>query len=299
MYAKPGYVAPEVANGISGDFRVDLYALGIMLWELLAGRRFLHGDAAEHMALVAKDERKPPPVAALVGAPLALDEIIARLVAHKVEDRYSSAKLAASDLVKLMSKAPGLPNGERGVRARVAHLMQRLYPSEPARSRAEFASLVKAARWAIGEEAKVREPESPSVKGPDDMLPGTRYRIVKPIGRGAMGEVYEAVHEDLLRRVALKVMSPEHAASADNATSFRREAQAVARLCHPNLVMMHDFGETSDGRPYCAMELLEARPCRLASVVSSGWTFAKRLRSASWSAAASKLRMLRASSIAI
>jgi len=257
VFAKPGYVAPEVANGISGDFRVDLYALGIMLWELLAGRRFLHGDAAEHMALVAKDERKPAPVAALVGAPLAIDEIIARLVAHRVEDRYPSAKLAASDLVKLLSKAPGLPNGERGVRARVAHLMQRLYPSEPARSRAEFAAHIKAARWALGDGAKAIEPASPSTKEEDGMLPGTRYRLVKPIGRGAMGVVYEAVHEDLLRRVALKVMSLENAASPDLASSFRREAQTVARLCHPNLVMMHDFGETSDGRPYCAMELLE------------------------------------------
>jgi serine/threonine-protein kinase len=257
VFAKPGYVAPEVANGISGDFKVDLYALGIMLWELLAGRRFLHGDAAEHMALVAKDERKPPRVAALVGAPLALDEIIAQLVAHRVEDRYASAKLAASDLVKLLSKAPGLPNGERGVRARVAHLMQRLYPSEPARSRAEFASLVKAARWAIGDEAKVVEPPSSEPKAEGDVLPGTRYRLVKTIGSGAMGVVYEAVHLDLLRRVALKVMSSENAASLELAAGFRREAQAVARLAHPNLVMMHDFGETSDGRPYCAMELLE------------------------------------------
>jgi serine/threonine-protein kinase len=257
VFAKPGYVAPEVANGISGDFRVDLYALGVMLWELLAGRRFLQGDAAEHMALVAKDERNPSPVAALAGAPLALDEIIAQLVAHRIEDRYASAKLAASDLVKLLSQAPGLPNGERGVRARIAHIMQRLYPSEPARSRAEFASLVKAARWAIGEEARVPLPPAPTEKPQDDMLQGTRYRLVKEIGRGASSVVFEAVHEDLQRRVALKVMSPEHAALPDRATSFRQEAQALARLSHPNLVMMHDFGETADGRPFCAMELLE------------------------------------------
>src|SRR5438105_1574171 len=57
VFAKPGYVAPEVAGGVSGDFRVDLYALGIMLWELLAGRRFLQGDPSEHLALVAKDEK--------------------------------------------------------------------------------------------------------------------------------------------------------------------------------------------------------------------------------------------------
>src|SRR5258708_37960140 len=52
VFAKPGYVAPEVASGISGDSRVDLYALGIMLWELLARLRFLLGEAPEHPALV-------------------------------------------------------------------------------------------------------------------------------------------------------------------------------------------------------------------------------------------------------
>jgi serine/threonine-protein kinase len=281
VFAKPGYVAPEVAAGISGDFRVDLYALGIMLWELLAGRRFLQGDPTEHLALVEKDQRKPPPIAALVGAPLELDDIVARLTAHRVEDRYASAKLAASDLVKLLSKAPGLPNGERGVRARIANLMYRLYPSEPARSRAEFGQLVKAARWAVAEEAKAQspasdpapEPSSPrapspvpesnraqgaaAVEGPleGNVLAGTRYRILRTIGQGAMGVVYEAEHLDLMRRVALKVMSHEETPSK-LAASFRQEARAIARLCHPNLVMIHDFGEAAGGRAYCAMELL-------------------------------------------
>ncbi|HKQ71922.1 MAG TPA: serine/threonine-protein kinase, partial [Polyangiaceae bacterium] len=95
VYAKPGYVAPEVANGVSGDFRVDLYALGVMIWELLAGRRFLQGDPTEHLAMVAKGERKPPAIAAQSGAPLELDGIIERLTAHAVADRYASAKLAA------------------------------------------------------------------------------------------------------------------------------------------------------------------------------------------------------------
>jgi serine/threonine-protein kinase len=39
--------------------------------------------------------------------------------------------------------------------------------------------------------------------------------------------------------------------------AFRREAQAIANVLHPNLVMIHDFGESADGRPYCAMELLD------------------------------------------
>src|SRR5215471_10914617 len=49
VFAKPGYVAPEVARQQVGDARIDLYALGIMLWELVAGRRFLSGDPQKHL----------------------------------------------------------------------------------------------------------------------------------------------------------------------------------------------------------------------------------------------------------
>ena len=49
VFAKPGYVAPEVARQQVGDGRIDVYALGIMLWELAAGRRFLTGDAQKHL----------------------------------------------------------------------------------------------------------------------------------------------------------------------------------------------------------------------------------------------------------
>ena len=77
-----------------------------------------------------------------------------------------------------------------------------------------------------------------------------------------MGVVYEAEHIDLLRRVALKVISPENAALPEFAASFRREAQAIARATHPNFVMIHDFGEAVAGQPYCAMELLGRRDAR-------------------------------------
>jgi serine/threonine protein kinase len=269
VFAKPGYVAPEVANGIPGDFRVDLYALGVMLWELLAGRRFLEGDPVEHLALVAKNERNLPPVVSLEadGAPAELNAVLARLTAFAVSDRFPSARMAASELVKMLSKAPGLATGERGVRARVTHLARRLYPAEPAKSRAEFGSLVKAARWAVGEEAKAKPPAQdpqPSAAtslppSPSDMLPGTSYRLLRTIGVGAMGVVYEAEHVELMRTVALKVMSPELGSSTSYATRFRREAQAIARVSHPNLVATHDFGQASDGRLFCAMERLEGR----------------------------------------
>lgn len=262
VFAKPGYVAPEVANGNTGDARVDVYALGIMLWELAAGRRFLQGDAAEHLAKVAKDACSPPPIAALVGAPPELDGIIAKLTAFRTEDRYASARDALRDLARLLSSAPSLSNGERGVRARVSQLMATLYPAEPTQSRRLFAKLVAQARemdknGPSAVAAPVAETARETPETDERVLPGTRYRVLRKIGEGAMGHVFEAEHIDLGRRVAVKVLAAHHATSSDYAARFRREARALSRLSHPNLVTLHDFGQATDGRLYCAMEFLE------------------------------------------
>ncbi|XXX81122.1 serine/threonine-protein kinase [Sorangium sp. So ce134] len=261
VFAKPGYVAPEVANGDPGDARVDLYALGIMLWELCAGRRFLQGDAQTHMAAVARNQNDPPPIALSLGAPPALDAAIARLTAFDREARYPSSRAAARDLAALLGAAVALPGGERGVRARAAHLMQRLFPGEPGRSRSEFAALVAGAK---AHRAAAVTPVSPRAeamasaeRGDEGMLPGTRYRLLREIGTGASSTVYEAEHVDLGRRVALKVVSAEHSAADAVASRFRREARVLSRLSHEHLVKVHDFGMAADGRLFCGMDLLE------------------------------------------
>jgi serine/threonine protein kinase len=83
------------------------------------------------------------------------------------------------------------------------------------------------------------------------------YRVVAPIGEGGMGDVYEAVHETLGRRHALKVLARRaQDRDRDYVEQFLREAQAVARLCHPHIVEVFDFGYLPDRRPYIVMELL-------------------------------------------
>ncbi|CAN5529800.1 hypothetical protein BH11PLA2_BH11PLA2_50310 [soil metagenome] len=85
-------------------------------------------------------------------------------------------------------------------------------------------------------------------------VPG--YEVQQELGRGGMGVVYQAMQSGLNRTVALKViLSGLHAGERDRAR-FRREAEAAARLDHPNIVRIYDVGE-AEGRPYCAMELVE------------------------------------------
>lgn len=280
VFAKPGYVAPEVANNTPGGVPADLYAFGIMLWELVVGRRFLSGEASEHMAAVGAGKKNPTAVAQLCDAPPELDSIIARLTATQIEDRYPSAREALTDLVELMKRAPSLPNGERGVRARIGQLMQRLYPAEPARSRGEFVRLVAQARK-IEKPRLVLPPPSPTPPPADQdpsLLPGTRYRLLGEIGAGAMGVVHEAYHVDLGRRLAVKVLSPEQSSSAAS-DRLRAEARAIARVEHENLVRLVDFGISSDGRAFYAMEFLEGETLdrRIARGEELGWREVARL----------------------
>jgi serine/threonine protein kinase len=83
-----------------------------------------------------------------------------------------------------------------------------------------------------------------------------RYRILGLIGRGGMGEVYAAYHPDLERRIALKIVDESGPDSAERRTRLLREARAIARLSHPNVVTVYDAG-TLGVRVYIAMELVE------------------------------------------
>jgi serine/threonine protein kinase len=82
------------------------------------------------------------------------------------------------------------------------------------------------------------------------------YRIVDKIGEGGMGEVYRAHDDRLDRDVAIKVLPEEVAEKPDRLARFEREAKAVAKLAHPNILAIHDFG-TEDHVTYSVTELLE------------------------------------------
>jgi serine/threonine protein kinase/Tfp pilus assembly protein PilF len=85
------------------------------------------------------------------------------------------------------------------------------------------------------------------------------YRIVREVGRGGMGIVYEAEQESLGRRVALKVLPRGAAAHPEQVERFRREARAAARLHHTNIVPVFGVGE-QDGTHFYVMQYIEGRP---------------------------------------
>ena len=86
------------------------------------------------------------------------------------------------------------------------------------------------------------------------------YRLLSRIGEGGMGEVWEAKHQMLARKAAIKLVRPEGMSSRQAeiaAKRFRREANVIANLQSPHTVYLYDFGASRDGRFYYVMELLD------------------------------------------
>jgi len=89
----------------------------------------------------------------------------------------------------------------------------------------------------------------------------SHYRIVEKIGAGGMGEVYLAEDTKLKRKIALKFLPAQFTTDADFKARFVREAEATAKLNHPNIVTIHEVSEYN-GRPFFAMELVEGQSLR-------------------------------------
>lgn len=105
-----------------------------------------------------------------------------------------------------------------------------------------------------------------------------RFEIKSLLGEGGMGVVYEALHRDMERMVALKVLK-SMAASPEQQARFKQEAQVICKLEHPNIVSIYSVGLSQSGAPYIAMEMLDGKP--LAELINEAgplpWRSAARL----------------------
>jgi serine/threonine protein kinase len=119
--------------------------------------------------------------------------------------------------------------------------------------------------------------QSPYARKGGIIAPGTviagKYRVERRLARGGQASVYLASQVPLDRAVALKILAPppgEYTAE-EQATFEQRfllEARTLAALDHPNIVTIHDYGDTGDGRYYLAMEYVSG--CRLLDVLKDG-----------------------------
>lgn len=123
------------------------------------------------------------------------------------------------------------------------------YPDLAEQIVAEFPGLL------IARGLKLRPPSPSSLREAPELIAG--YRIVRQIGQGGHGTVYEAERSGISRRLAVKVL-PELSQDRTLVDRFRRDAEAAARLDHPNIVAIFDHGE-QNGLRYLAMPLIDGR----------------------------------------
>ena len=120
----------------------------------------------------------------------------------------------------------------------------------------------------------------PAATAPAPPAPQTigRYRVIRRIGAGGMGVVYEAEQAEPARRVALKVIRSSHDVDDVQRRLFAREVQMLARLNHPNIAAVYDAGRTAEGEPYFVMEFVDGPDLLQAVAGPPPATFRERVR---------------------
>ena len=179
--------------------------------------------------------------------------------AYTTEDRQLLASIAAQmalgfDVVRLRRRV-GVETQDDTDRTRIVSAAAR--PIEP---------MMECPRCGRCEEHDVSQcPSDGTAMRPVPSVPRTvdnKYRIEQLLGRGGMGAVYRARDMRLDRLVALKVVRAELLGDPEARRRFRREAQIVARLQHPSIVAVYDYGTFPDGGAYLVMELVRGEDLR-------------------------------------
>jgi len=218
------YLAPERLRGSPADSRGDVWSLGVLLYEMIAGRHPFPGPDA----ILGEPEplgRWRP------GIPAGLEKAVARALSKRPEDRYARAGEMRAELQAVE---------DTGALAKAGATVLSM-PSRP-QATAPPSDL---------------PPKPPrSAASPAGGMIGraiAHYVVREHIGGGGMGVVYKAEDTRLERTVALKFLPPELTRDPVAKARFLQEARAASALEHPNICTIHEVDETDDGQLYLAM----------------------------------------------
>ncbi|MCA8922492.1 MAG: serine/threonine protein kinase, partial [Planctomycetes bacterium] len=259
------FMSPEQTMGQEVDARSDIYSLGVLLFMCLTGRLPFHGKTAGEL-MDHHRKSQPPSLASIhTGVPAAFEPIVARALEKRPEDRYQTAREFRQAIEAIPQQALAF------AQAATVNLENSLDEDrgrpDPEATAATAAGASDGNATAFHDTAgELAKQKTASLGGYAEGDTGEffsglvgrtvsgKYLIESKLGQGGMGAVFKALHQDLKRHVALKIVHPAVADRADVAERFQREARAAMGFIHPNAIPTRDFGRTEAGLLYMTQD---------------------------------------------
>ena len=304
VFGRYSYLSPEQARGLPADRRTDIYACGIVLWELLTGRQLFPSSNKSHQDALAavRNPQVRAPSSLVPGIPDGLDAVVVQALHKEQKQRYATAGAFRAALSEILARefpscdADRISEFMRDIFARESKMESRDYAGFSARDFSDLRSArddsdAISIADAIQSDGKrpatiplhdsdiveldqSRRWEKPELKDLREsasewvgQVVAQRYRLDGLIGIGGMGAVFRANHLALGKSFALKVLHRVYTRDSEIITRFMREARAATQTGHPNIIDVLDVGTTQEGDVYFAMELLDGE--NLARVVAA------------------------------
>jgi eukaryotic-like serine/threonine-protein kinase len=280
------YMAPEQAQGKKVDTRADIYAFGLILYDTLVGKQRVKQGESPMSELLGRFQNAPPPARSLNGdVPEALDRIVGKCLEPAAENRYQTTHAVVAALDALTPDGHSRTEAS-GVSTPAPRPQEPAKPVAPPLTSDPDVTFAGRPNETVGRPLDVTfagapgaasgRPEADNVatigptpaasggtrNGPIEVGQqfGSRYHIIRELGVGGMGAVYQAWDAELGVAVAVKVIRAEIAsnpeASAEIERRFKRELLLARQVTHPNVVRIHDLGDIN-GIKYITMTYIE------------------------------------------
>jgi len=297
VFGRYNYLSPEQARGQAVDLRADIYAAGIVLWELLTGRQLFPASVRSHSAALAaaRDPLVRPPSELVPEIPDGLDSVVLRALTTERELRYQTADRFRASLSELMAR--NFPACDTD---RVGDWMRDIFARDHKFETQDYASYVREDFSRVREQGRGqdaislsdamdiprrgRRAASESRMGDTEdkeLLTGrtaratastreeaeqrwgstvaSRYRVEDLQAFDDMGALYRARDTERGVPCALRVLPEIYARDPEVMARFIRDAQAAQELKHPNIAQVFDIGKLEDGSVYAVTELLDGQ----------------------------------------
>lgn len=294
VFGRYAYLSPEQARGQVVDLRADIYAAGIVLWELLTGRQLFPGQRSHAAALAAaRDPRVRAPSELVAEIPDGLDAVVLRALTTEREQRYQTADRFRASLSELLAR--NFPSCDTD---RVGRFMRDIFARDHKFETQDYASYVREDFSRVRErgqgqttmslsdaldlprrtrrstsESRMSDSQGSLLSGSNPKEPSTResaeqrwgtvvadrYRVEDLLVFDGSGALYRARDTERGVPCALRVLPEIYARDAEVYSRFERDAKAAQELMHPNIAQVFDIGRLEDGAVYAVTELLDGQ----------------------------------------